>query len=94
VPGVGGNLLEAMGPIVSAPGVDLDLGIGEVDLDAVAVLISWIQRSPFGAFSIELASAGAIKPGKGALAPIAAGFLRWKAMAQNMRIGSGSWISW
>jgi hypothetical protein len=42
-------------------------------------LISWIHRSPPGAFSIYDASAGSTKPGKGALVPIAAGFLRWNA---------------
>jgi hypothetical protein len=31
-----------------------------------------------------------MKPGKGALPPIAAGFLRWNAMGQTRRIGSGS----
>jgi hypothetical protein len=30
-------------------------------------LISWIQRAPFGGFSIDVASAGSMKPGKCAL---------------------------
>ena len=37
-----------------------------------------------------VASAGSMKPGSGALTPIAAGFLRWKATAHTRRIGSGS----
>jgi hypothetical protein len=35
-------------------------------------LIWWIQRSPFGTLSVDVASA--MKPGKGALTPIAGGF--------------------
>jgi hypothetical protein len=36
-------------------------------------LTSWIRRSPLGTLPIEEASAGSMKPGKGALIPIAAG---------------------
>jgi hypothetical protein len=43
-----------------------------------------------GTFSIEVARDGSMKPGFGALAPIAAGFLRWNAIVQARRIGSGS----
>jgi hypothetical protein len=39
-------------------------------------LISWIQRSPAGTFSLEVAKAGSMNPGKGAFTPIAAGFRR------------------
>jgi hypothetical protein len=35
--------------------------------------------------------AGSMKPDKGALTPIAAGFSRWNAMIR--RIASGSWMS-
>jgi hypothetical protein len=35
-------------------------------------------------------SAGSMKPGKGALVPIAPGFSRWKGTAHTMRSGKGS----
>jgi hypothetical protein len=65
---------------VTAARKDLDLGVGEVDLDAVTVELDLVDPAIAARFSIEVASAGSIKPGRGALVPIAAGFLRWKAM--------------
>jgi hypothetical protein len=48
-----------------------------VELDAVAVELDPCSlRSPLGTFSTDLASAGSMKPGKDALAPMAGGFLR------------------
>jgi hypothetical protein len=74
---VGRDLAEAPGPVIAAAGKDLDGIVVDVELDAIAVeLISWIQRSPDGTFSIDVASAGSMNPGKGAFAPIAAAFLR------------------
>jgi hypothetical protein len=43
VPCVGGDLLEAVGPIVAAPGEHLDLGVGEMDLDAIAVELDLVD---------------------------------------------------
>jgi hypothetical protein len=53
-------------------------------------LISWIQRSPDGTFSIEVASAGSMNPGNGALTPIAAGFFRWNAKINSTPLADSS----
>jgi hypothetical protein len=72
-----GNSGEALGPVQPVTGEDLLPAPIDVDLDAVAVeRDSWIQRSPDGTFSVEVASAGSTNPGKGAFTPIAAAFLR------------------
>jgi hypothetical protein len=47
-------------------------------------LISWSQRSPLGTLSTDVANSGSMKPGKGALTPIAAGFLRWNAIPNSL----------
>jgi hypothetical protein len=52
-------------------------------------LISWIQRSPDGTFSIDVASAGSMNPGKSALTPIAAGFFRWNATINSPPLTGG-----
>jgi hypothetical protein len=52
-------------------------------------LISWIHRSTDGILSIGVASAGSMNPGKGSLTPIAAGFLRWKAMVSPRVVAAG-----
>ena len=86
VPGVVGDLLEAFGPVVAAAGEDLDGLVGEVDLDAVAVELDLVDPALAGRHLLDRrASAGSMKPGRGALTPIAAGFLRWKAMVQTRR---------
>ena len=43
VPGVVGDLLEAVGPVVAAPGEDLDRLVGEMDLDPVAVELDFVN---------------------------------------------------
>jgi hypothetical protein len=48
-----------------------------VDLDTISIELDLVNPSfAVGTFSIEAASAGSMKPGKGALTPIAAGFVR------------------
>jgi hypothetical protein len=74
VPGVVGDLPEAFGPVVAAAGEDLDRLVGQVDLDAVAVELDFVNPARPG--RTEDARAGSMKPGKGALTPIAAGFRR------------------
>ena len=59
------DLLEAVRPIVAAPGGDLRRLVGQMDLNTVAVELD-----------VEDARAGSMKAGKGALTPIAAGLLR------------------
>src|ERR1700733_8612527 len=55
---------ETLCPVVAAPGENLDAVIGEMKLHPVpSNFISWIQRSPLGTLSIEVASAGSMKPG-------------------------------
>jgi hypothetical protein len=77
VPGVVSNLLEALGPIVAAAGVDFDRFVSEVDLDAVAIEFDFVDPArSVGTLPMAVASAGSMNPGKGALTPIAAGFLR------------------
>jgi hypothetical protein len=79
--GVSSDLLEPVGPVVAAPREDLNVLVGDMELDAAASnLISCSQRAPDGTFSMEDASAGSMKPGKLALTPMAAGFLRWNAI--------------
>jgi len=64
--GVGGDLLESLRPVVAAPGEDANVDIPQVRLNAKpSNLISRIQRLPAGTFSIDVASAGSINPGKG-----------------------------
>jgi hypothetical protein len=77
VPSVGSHLLEAICPIIAAAGVDANLGILQMYLDAVAIELDLVNpaRSGRDPFDRE-AKAGSMKPGKGALTPIAAGFLR------------------
>ena len=48
VPGVVGDLLEAMGPVMAAPGEDLDGLVGQVDLDAVAVELDFVDPAVSG----------------------------------------------
>jgi hypothetical protein len=74
VPRLVGDVFEAFGPIVTATGEDLDGFIGEVELHAVAVELDLVKPAfAGGTFSIEEASAGSMKSGKGALTPTAAG---------------------
>ena len=69
VPGIVGDLLEAFGPVVAAPGEDLDGLVGEVDLDPIAVELDLVKPAVrrIGTFSIDVASAGSMKPGNGRL---------------------------
>jgi hypothetical protein len=77
VPRVVADFFEAMRPIVTAPGEDPDRLVGQADLDPVAVELDFVNPSgPDGTFSIEDAKAGSTKPGRGALTPISAVFLR------------------
>ena len=48
VPGVVGHLLEAMRPVVTSPGEDLDGFVGKVDLDAVAVELDFVDPAGSG----------------------------------------------
>ena len=48
VPGVVGDLPEALGPVVAAPGEDLDGLVGEMDLDAVAVELDLVNPALAG----------------------------------------------
>ena len=43
-----GDLLEAVGPVVAAPGEDLDRLVGQVDLDAVAVELDFVNPALAG----------------------------------------------
>jgi hypothetical protein len=64
VPRVIGDFLEAFGPVVAAPGEYGNGGVFQVGLYAVpSNLISCSQRSPLGTLSIDVASAGSMKPG-------------------------------
>ena len=48
MPGVIGNLLETLGPVVAAPCEDLDGFVGEMDLHAVAVELDFVNPSLAG----------------------------------------------
>jgi hypothetical protein len=48
VPGVAGDLLEAVRPVVATAGEDLDCGIPEMDLDAVAVELDFMNPARAG----------------------------------------------
>ena len=58
-------------------GEDAGTLIGDVKLNAVNVEFDLMDPSRTRGFSIELASAGSMKPVKGTLVQTAAGFLRW-----------------
>jgi hypothetical protein len=69
--------------------------VGLAGINQIGALASAdVQPVPLVAIEGDVASAGSTKPGKGALAPIAASFLRRTATAQTKRIESGNWISW
>jgi hypothetical protein len=66
---------------IATPGVDAHLDMLPVGAHPVAVEIDFVK--PAGAcrtFSVEEARAGLKNPGRGALEPMAAGLLRWKAV--------------
>ena len=73
MPGVLGDLPDALCPVMSAAREDRDGFVGEMDLDAVTVELDLVGSSTF---SIEDASAGLTKPGRDALTVIASVFLR------------------
>ena len=83
VPGIVGDLAEAFGPVVAAAGEDPDGVVVEMKLDAVAVELDFVEPALAGTLSITDASDGSMKPGNGALTPIAAGFLGWKATSRT-----------
>jgi hypothetical protein len=64
VPGVGGDLLETVGPVVS-PCEYLGRLVGEVDQDAIAVELDFVDPPGDGTFSVSEASAGSMNSGKG-----------------------------
>ena len=53
VPGVVGDLLEAVGPVVAAPGEDLDRLVGQVDLDPVAVELDFVDPARSGRHLVD-----------------------------------------
>jgi hypothetical protein len=74
VPGVGGDLPEPVGSVVTAPSEYLDSLAGEMDLDAIAVELDFMN--PPGA-------AGLDEPREGVLTPWTAGFRRCNATEPN-----------
>ena len=46
--GVGRDLLEAVGPVVASPGEDLDVLVGDVELNAVAVELDLVKPALAG----------------------------------------------
>jgi hypothetical protein len=65
VPGVGGHLLEPGGPVVGAAGVDANLSVLQVHLNAVAIKFDLVNpAAAAGTFSMEEAKAGSMNPGK------------------------------
>jgi hypothetical protein len=53
-----------MGPVMAAPGEDLNGLVGEVNLDPIAVELDFVvQRRPDGTRSTAVASAGSMNPG-------------------------------
>ncbi|MGY4299900.1 hypothetical protein ACVWXN_007995 [Bradyrhizobium sp. i1.4.4] len=58
LPGVMGDLLEAMRPIVSAPGENLRRLVGQVDLDPVAVELDFVNPSPAGRHPLDRGGQG------------------------------------
>jgi hypothetical protein len=78
------DFLETLAPIVPVAGKDADALVGDMKLDTVAIELDFVDPARTArVFSIEVASEGSINPGKGALVPIAAGLLRWKAAAHH-----------
>jgi hypothetical protein len=74
VPGVVGDIFEAMRPVMPVACEDVHGFVRQMNLDAVAVELDFeIHLSPDGTLSIAEAKAGSMKPGNGALTPIAAG---------------------
>jgi len=63
--------------------------LGSVQLHAVTVELG-IERSPDDTFSIDVANAGSMNPGKGDLTPIAAGFFHWNATPNSTPLTGGS----
>jgi len=88
VPRVGCDLSETIGPVIAAPGEYLDDRVFQMDLDAVTVEFDFMDP-PF-TVSTEVANAGSMKPGNGALTP----GLRAAAIGHARRIGSGNCTSW
>jgi hypothetical protein len=78
MPGIACDLSETIGPVVAAPGKDLGRRVSDMDLHAVAVELDLMNPTlaARNLFSIEVARAGAMNPGKGALMPTAGGFGR------------------
>jgi hypothetical protein len=91
VPGVVGDLPDALGPVVAAPGEDLDRFIGEVHLDAIAVELDLVDPAIAAGYAADRGRQRRLdKSGeRRALTPIAAGFFRG-AMVYTRRSGSGS----
>jgi hypothetical protein len=80
VPSIIGDFPETLGPVIAASAEYLDRDVPEMDLDAVAVELDLVEPArAAGIFSIDVASAGSMKPGNAALTPMAARFLRWNA---------------
>jgi hypothetical protein len=58
VPSVVRDLPEALGPVVAAAGEDLDRLVGEVDLDAVAVELGFVNPALSGRRALNHALGG------------------------------------
>jgi hypothetical protein len=58
MPGVLGDFLEAVGPIVTAPREDLDRLVGEMDLHAVAVELDFVNPAGAGRYLFDRGGQG------------------------------------
>ena len=77
VPGIVGDLLEAVGPVVAPPGEDLGRLVGQMDLDPVAVELDFVNPALSGRHLLDRGCQGRFdEAGQGAFTPMAAGFLR------------------
>ena len=91
VPSIVGDLLEALGPVVAAPGEDLDRLVGEMDLDPVAVELDLVDPAVAGRHLLDRCrQRGFDEAGKGGLDADRRRFLTLERHGYTKRIGSGS----
>jgi len=77
VPGIVVDLPEALGPVVAAAAEHLDRSISQMELSAIAIEFDFVNPAlPARELVNRGCQRGSMNPGKGALTPIAAGFLR------------------
>lgn len=77
MPCIVGDLAEAFGPVMPAPGEYLHLGVGPMHLDAVTVELDLVDPALTGRNLLNRCRQRAsMEPGSGALLPIFSGFLR------------------